>query len=194
MKVKEYTIIGCGTLGSAVAYYITLKSLENPSIILNLIDNDVIEEKNLPHILPVDFDNYDYIGQSKSVILSETLRIVNPQLRIDPYYEDYLESKWNETIMIDCRDSIEENSEFKYKLNFDGDYGIINFTPGEKSITKQTNSRYSLGNSKFNAMLLAGIFSRIILNDIDLKEYGGERVMFSLDTQEVFNVHEVPTI
>jgi len=167
------TIIGCGTLGSAMAYAITLRSLHENLEQLILVDNDVIEEKNLPYLTTY---SRNYLRFPKGVVLEEILRGVNPALEIKSHHTTYPDlislSDENkdeifDTCMIDCRDTPQECPEHTMKLNLDGGYGIINVRPRDNGTPK--TSRYVFGNTKYYAMLFAGIATQVLFGEVKLK-------------------------
>jgi len=167
------SIIGCGNLGSSLAYMIALRSLEKDIDKLILIDNDIIEEKNLPYLSI--FSN-KYISLPKVEILRDLLINLSSIKNIRAYHDTYPElvkireeDKFDllDSYMIDCRDTPSECARHSLKLNIDGYYGIIN--RGPSNICKTRSSRYTIGNSKYYAILFAGIVSQFIFGYIELK-------------------------
>lgn len=165
-------IVGCGNLGSSLAYMISLKSFEKDIRQLILIDNDIIEEKNLPYLY---ISSSSLISLPKVEILKDILIGLSKIKTIKAYNETYPDlnrmreedkSDLISSYMIDCRDTPSECSQFSMKLNIDGYYGIIN--RGPSNICKTRSSRYTMGNSKYYAILFAGIVTQYIFGDIDL--------------------------
>ena len=148
-----------------------LRSLECEIEKLVLIDNDVIEEKNLPYLF---ISSRKYVSFPKSEVLKEILTDLSSTQIIaynDTYPDltrigNYDRSVIEESIMIDCRDTPSESSKFSIKVNIDGHYGIINRGPSDRDVTR--SSRYTLGNSKYYAILFAGIISQFIFGNLVL--------------------------
>jgi len=131
-----------------------------------LIDNDVIEEKNLPYL----FENSkEYISIPKVEVLKDILIKISSIDILTCYYtypnEDTLGLE--DVYMIDCRDNPSENSIFKLKVNIDGYYGIINRGPSDISVTR--SSRYTINNSKYYSLLFASLITQYIFGDLELK-------------------------
>ena len=174
-------IIGCGTLGSSLAYQLTLLSREQNIKRLFLIDRDCLETKNLPYLCAAS-DAVRYRGRPKSFILDDMLQRLNPELEVFDFYEYYPECKefnklpYADIFMIDCRDTADQSKDFHVKLNLDGSYGIINFGLNDKESGKE--SRYTLGESKYNALL----FSTICIGMIkQYEEHRGKKYGIDLD-------------
>jgi len=170
---SNISIIGCGNLGSSLAYMISLRSLELEIEKLILIDNDIIEKKNLPYL---SIHSTKFISIPKVEILKDLLINLSSIKNIRAYHDTYphlekmkeddKEDLFN-SFVIDCRDTPSENSKCSLKLNIDGCYGIIN--RGPSNVSKTRFSRYTMGNSKYYAILFAGIVSQFIFGDIKLK-------------------------
>jgi hypothetical protein len=171
---KWISIIGCGNLGSALAYMIMLRSLNKDTEVkqLCLVDNDILEPKNLPYLFNID---EDYLYKPKVNVLDNILSASKIDIRaynstypnLDNLEEDDINEVYD-TYMIDCRDTSSEVSACSMKLNIDGSYGVINLNPIDSKKTK--TSRYTIENSKYYAMLFAGICCQIIFQDIKLKD------------------------
>jgi len=169
---SNISIIGCGNLGSSLAYMISLRSLELEIEKLVLIDNDIIEEKNLPYL---SIHSAKFVSIPKVEILKDLL-INLSSIKIRAYHDTYpylekikdddKEDLFN-SFVIDCRDTPSESSKCSLKLNIDGCYGIIN--RGPSNVSKTRSSRYTRRNSKYYAILFAGIVSQFIFGDIKLK-------------------------
>lgn len=171
MYSNSISIIGCGNLGSALAYMIILKAMEQNNDIENLylIDNDILENKNIPYLYA---DNKDYINKPKVYILKDMLSRINKNVKISATYETFPNiasiDQLQETYIIDCRDTPDESYVCSMKLNLDGQYGVINLNPINKDGGKGA-SRYVINSSKYYAMFFAGICCQIIFGDIELK-------------------------
>ena len=87
MHKKVITIIGCGTLGSAVAYSLALRSLDSDINKLYLIDDDVLEIKNLPYLFMVDHLHQNIhkpkVMILKSILKQKCLKLNNAEERND---------------------------------------------------------------------------------------------------------------
>ena len=190
MIAQKMTIAGCGTLGSSLAYLLSLKSLDGHNIEqINLIDNDCLDQKNIPY-LNITSTKTTYIGKPKVYILKDFLKKINSKINFVPYYSTYggVKSKVfdEDVFVIDCRDTGEVLKGIHLKLNLDGPYGIIKFNPTEK--TSRKNSRYTYGNSRYNGFLFASQVIQLICTDdmenrsfaINL-EKNGERYEFTGD-------------
>ncbi|MCK5021133.1 MAG: ThiF family adenylyltransferase [Candidatus Peribacteraceae bacterium] len=162
---SNIAIIGCGTLGSSLAYQLTLLSREQDIERLFLIDRDCLEPKNLPYLCAAS-DTVRYRGRPKAFVLGDMLARLNTNLEVFDFYEFYPECKsfnrlqYSDIFMIDCRDTADQSKDFNVKLNLDGNYGIINFGLVEKRTKKE--SRYTLGESKYNALLFSTVCIRMI--------------------------------
>jgi len=188
-KPTDISIIGCGNLGSSLAYMIALRSLEEYIKQLILIDNDIIEEKNLPYLSV--FSN-KFISLPKVEILREILINLSSIENIRAYNDTYPDlNKIEEddkidlfsSYLIDCRDTASECSKHSIKLNIDGYYGIINREPS--NVCRVRSSRYTMGNSKYYALLFAGIVSQFIFGDIELKN---EKTIIDLRKGELHGI------
>jgi hypothetical protein len=168
----NFLILGCGSLGSSVAYNISLKSLDDPEIKkIILIDDDVLTEKNNPYIIGIDFSE-SYL-EYKSKYLENIILGINDKLVVKSFVKSYPDeitpqqiNKYSDYIKIDCRDTVDESSIFDVKLNIDGNFLSVIFKPENKKGTN--NSRYSLGYSKYNSSIASMIIlTYIFKNDIN---------------------------
>lgn len=174
-KITTYpefiTIVGCGNLGSALARMIVLKSLEKDTKIerLCLIDNDILEPKNMPYLHSTD-KWYEY--KPKAFALRDILSELNYEININAYYDTYpnLYNIIGKTIydiyIIDCRDTASEHHTSLLKFNLDGQYGVINLNP--KDIDSDDGSRYVINSSRYYANIFAGLCCQIIFKDLIL--------------------------
>ena len=175
MKHNNITIIGCGTLGSAVAYSLALRSLDSDINKLYLVDDDVLEIKNLPYLFMVDHLHQN-IHKPKVMILKSILNDINKDLEIVPRYcefptESYTESdkeEFDKSLWIDCRDNTSTDG-CNIKLNVDGFWGSLRIEPAHVEEIKE--SRYTIKNSRYFSMILANICVRFIMGDLELDKY-----------------------
>jgi len=173
---KWISIIGCGGLGSALAYMIMIRSLEKDLDIkqLCLIDYDTLEYKNLPYL---HSNKTEYVFMPKVIVLRDILSNMTNDIDIRSYFGNYPDLKnldevdINEvydTYMIDCRDTSSECSACSIKLNLDGPFGVVNLKPDD--IEGAKSSRYTINSSRYYSMLFAGMCCQIIFNDITLED------------------------
>jgi len=76
---SKVLIIGCGGLGSPVAYYLTAAGVGN----IGVVDSDVVELNNLQRQI---LHNSKTIGKPKVESAKETLENLNPDVRIITYH------------------------------------------------------------------------------------------------------------
>lgn len=161
---NNISIVGCGTLGSSLAYMLALRHKDNNIDKLTLIDNDILEDKNLPYIT---MTSKEYLYLPKVMVLRDILTNIS-DINIEIYYETYPQIDISDdSYMIDCRDTSSECSNFSLKLNIDGYYGFIN--RGPKDIPVVRSSRYTINNSNYYSILFAGIITRYIFGDVDIE-------------------------
>jgi len=186
---KNISIIGCGNLGSYLAYILSLRSLETDINRLILIDNDIIEEKNLPYL---SVNSKKFISLPKVEILKDVLTNISSINDIRACHDTYPDLNDTREIdkidlldsyIIDCRDTPSECSKHSIKLNIDGYYGIINRRPSD--VCKTRSSRYTIVSSKYYAILFAGIVSQFIFGDIKLKN---EKTIIDLRKGELHGI------
>lgn len=166
---KKITVVGCGTLGSFFAYKLALSSIQNDIHIerLYLIDNDSLDDGNLPYLTLTKLDSKErnLLGKSKAIILASLLHRISPNLDIRALYKTYpLEGNHEiyETLMIDCRDTSNCDEKFFMKINIDGKYASIKLRP--RQIETDESTRYSFGNSRYYADLLSTICCYILFH------------------------------
>lgn len=188
-SLGNISIIGCGNLGSSLAYMIALRSLEEDVRRLILIDNDIIEEKNLPYL---SASSSKFISLPKVEILRDILINSSSIEDIRTYHDTYPNlNKMSEddridlldSYAIDCRDTPSECSKLSIKLNIDGYYGIINRRPS--NVCRTRSSRYTISNSKYYAILFAGIVTQYIFGDIKLRN---EKTIIDLRKGELHGI------
>lgn len=166
LNLECIAIVGCGTLGATMAYKLCLMSLEKESSIqkLTLIDNDYLEEKNFPYL--TSFRTSELIGRKKAITLKNMIQNINPELYIGSLHLTFPDEVphnnpiW-ESVIIDCRDTIQSDCRTLLKMNFDGKFGIIETFPINKD--GNSDSRYRFGNSRLYADKLSTIAVRILL-------------------------------
>jgi len=165
MNYEKITIIGCGTVGSYLAYQIALRNIELKKVKeLTLIDYDSLIDKDLPYIIG-NMDKF-FVGSPKTMALQHILNGVNPNLvtiGINKKYSDGLLLDLDNNFIIDCRDTQDCNKYFKLKLNLDGPYGMINIKPDNKINKKE--SRYTFSNNKYYANLFTIMVTQLLFNN-----------------------------
>jgi len=183
---NSITIVGCGNIGAYLANAIALKSVEENFVKkLILVDNDIIEHKNFPYVYQnlnknKKNDINKYIGNPKVNLLKLLLKNLNHNLNIEINYIDYryLSSiTSHKGLIIDCRDTEDEDSLFNLKISCEGIFGKIIINPADTKCS--ATSPYILGLSKF----YSSYFSHIIVNNyiIPLENYGKERSVHILN-------------
>ena len=156
-------IVGCGSMGSSLAYSLMLKSLDDYISELFLIDNGLLEYKNLPYL---NCGNSDYIMKPKSFVLKSIINDINPQVVLRTKFGDEKTDFNIDYYVIDCRDTPSRFSRSNMKINIDGYFGLIDLNPQDK--LEKLDSRYSIKNSKFYAHILSNLCVNIIFGEIDL--------------------------
>ena len=97
------------------------------------------------------------IGKPKVYVLNDYINHLTQTISVKSYVLTYGEFKnrfanlIRDFLIIDCRDTNEVLKNTYLKLNLDGSFGIARYNPKEKISDRY--SRYSYGNSKFNAKL-----------------------------------------
>jgi len=189
---RRITIIGCGTLGSSLAYKLGLLSLEDNSNLtsITLVDSDYLEEKNIPYL---------HLGKTsplidlpKSLALRNIIRDVNPYLKVDYVVDSYPIRSANGTLggsLIDCRDTTNEDPNCFMKVNIDGPFGKIILNPGE---VKGKSSDYKIGNSRYYADLLSVTVCRLLFDEEFQQKYDKERYVINLKVsmEELYELDE----
>jgi len=182
--MNKITIAGCGTLGSILCLKLCLLSREEDVNIseINLIDFDEIDIKNFPYLT---LSKNTYRDMNKAEALAHALREVNIILKLNPIKEKLTKAVLekhdiSDTYLIDCRDTGSEKSYSNLKINLDGHYGRINFSPQHRK--RGGDSRYRIFNSRFCADVLASIVCRIIYDeDFRIKYSGGNSTAYTVD-------------
>ena len=161
-------IVGCGNLGSYLAYTLSLRNLEDKTFEkLILIDKDIIEEKNLPYIYQSLNNRINkYIGYPKVNLLKYLLHQLDKKLKIIIHYNDFKnieelkELAMNKkNLFIDARDTANESSLFKLKIQTEGAFGRIIINPHDSKDSKDVI--YIMEISRF----LASYFSHLIISN-----------------------------
>jgi len=188
---KNLTIVGCGNVGSMLVYNLILKSLDcNIIDSINLIDFDRLEESNLPYILGKDY-NSEFLNLPKVFILKNFVSGINTKIKINSFESKYEELNLSDdlknSILIDCRDSKDEKSEFKFKLNLDGSYGTIIINPETRLV--KNRSKYFFKSSQFYSNIFSSLTCNFIFNYFLTNEEFKERKKYSIDlnTSTEFN-------
>lgn len=147
--MKKLSVVGCGTVGSALLRLFASRSLETKCKfeILEFIDPDVITE-----------DGHNKIGYPKSYHLEDELYQINPMLRLRPvndkfpdFLNNYSNTEINNTAYIDCRDNKNQSEVFYMKISSDGPYGHIIKFPKNNNLDEPHN--YSIKNSEYYSLL-----------------------------------------
>lgn len=165
--INSFTIIGCGTLGSAIAYSLVLRSLDSDINKIYLIDDDVLELKNLPYLFYVDH-LHQKIHKPKVLVLKDILYGINPKLAIETIFKRYPinNDQINNSYTIDCRDTKESDNKCNMKAHVDGHWGSLILNT-ENNVANDV-SRYTIKNSRYYSMIMANICVRVIMNDLSL--------------------------
>lgn len=174
MSYDNFTIIGCGTLGSAIAYSLVLRSLDSKINRISLIDDDVLKVKNLPYLFLVDH-LHQWIHKPKVFILKDILHDLNSNLEIEscpiryPVSDKKFNKSFDDSYIIDCRDTKGVDWKCNMKSNVDGHWGSLILDPHVNLIGNE--SRYTIKNSRYYSMIMANLCVRIMMGDINLKQY-----------------------
>lgn len=179
--MDSVTIVGCGTIGSSLAFWMCLKNLERKTLKeLILIDSDSISIKNLPYLFRND---KTFIGMPKVSVLNLLLHEIDESLQIYSSFSTYpplsgsqLKEQIVNTTIIDCRDTTEINTDTNIKLNFDGNFGRLSFNPDEYHMVKE--SRYHFGNSKYSALQVTGVCIDLIYSG----EFNRRNITYAINT------------
>ncbi|MFW6001912.1 MAG: hypothetical protein ACOCQD_01075 [archaeon] len=131
----KFTIIGCGFIGSELAYHIARQShYTEASIELNLMDFDEIEPKNLPFASVLT--DHSYLWMNKAMVLKHLCTEVGKKENFtvsystDKFDRDIFNmNRYPGSIFIDCRDTSGSSNKTHYKLNFDGSVGKLIVSP-----------------------------------------------------------------
>lgn len=171
-------IVGCGNVGSKLAYMLALITNDN---LLNLeelvlLDNDTLERSNLPYISIGVSNSEDYLGKPKVEVLYDIIHPICPNLKIEPIYSKNFISCINDEdsysdsyFIIDCRDTKNKHKNFHMKLNIDGAFGLISTLDNE--LAESHNSRYVYGKCDLYSMTFASICASILMNMVNNRDY-----------------------
>jgi hypothetical protein len=151
-------IAGCGSVGSNLAYALTLKQQVYTTITdLLLIDFDVLESKNFPYLFITESNISDpnYKGCTYKVeylhkMLSPLSNGLNIEYVVDSF-ENVININIEEYIKIDCRDSLDQSEIFKYKLTFDHTYARFIINPKTVPHGDRSNYMFTIKNN-FNCL------------------------------------------
>ena len=132
MKPNTIAIVGCGRLGSTLAYTLALKS-RDPDFSFNkieLIDPDLLSDSDFPYsvLMPDDFEahvNYPKVFALEYVLSS----FISDQTELVPKYEKFPKDICDTTYYIDCRDNSACTKLCKIKASCEGPYGRIILNP-----------------------------------------------------------------
>jgi len=190
-NIDSFTIIGCGMLGSAIAYSLILRSLDNNIKRIFLIDDDILEIKNLPYLFLTD-RLHQHIYKPKVFVLKDILYYLNPNIEIISYPFKYpfkehiynIESLYNSYI-IDCRDSKSVDSNCDIKVNIDGHWGFVMINP--TNVIIDTESRYTIKNSRYYSMIMANICIRIMKGYLLLEK---DKYIINLRKEKFYDLPE----
>jgi molybdopterin/thiamine biosynthesis adenylyltransferase len=142
MNITNCTIIGCGSLGSFIAYNLCLYNNKvNRIKTLTLIDKDDIDAKSFPY---VTLNDKKKIGKPKVNVLSKLLLDVNSDITIKKEYKDINDITLSDrnNLIIDCRDNVHLLRDYyNLKLNIDCNFGSI-FIHGKQQLTDAYDYRY----------------------------------------------------
>jgi len=86
LRNKSVLVLGCGGIGSSVAWLLTCAGIEH----ITLLDFDIIEYSNLNRMFMFTPDD---VGKKKTLVLSHKLKELNPHVRIDTL-EIKIETEW----------------------------------------------------------------------------------------------------
>lgn len=167
MKNKNIIIIGVGNVGFTLAYMLTLKSLEPNCEFteLTLIDNDVLEEHNLPYGLSSMHHSKSFINYPKVYAAEDQLLELNPKLKLQGIIGNYpdclnkVKIKRQNNVYIDCRDDLSQDDRCYIKICSEGPYSTIIYYPEN---INSNHVSYNLKPSKYYTIFTV----TKILNDI----------------------------
>jgi len=173
--MKSLTIVGCGNLGSSMARCIVERSWSVKELTtLYLVDNDIVETKNLPYLFFGKENIGIHLENPKVICLCNQLESISPLhlniVGMHDCWENVSQQIPEDSYIIDCMDLSLESDKFNLRLRNDGKFGRIIKNPTNKmNSSRQTQTNYLMGNSPFYASL----FSYIVC----------ERIIFGEDTR-----------
>jgi len=178
MLPKKLAIVGCGSLGSCMAYMIMLNSLDNKITDLTLIDNDILESKNIPYLSVCD--KYSHLMMKPKVwVLESIIEDINTKVHIKTIHDNMENITISPDVyMIDCRDTPSECSRTSLKINIDGQFGLINRNPHDR--LENNHARYSIKNSKYYSHLMASYCVQVVAGDILLSAHEADKFLVDL--------------
>lgn len=114
------SIVGCGHIGSWLAFILSMHNIDNPFIDkIKLYDNDIIELKNLPYLY---CNNLNIINNPKVCVLKDIIDNMNTSIMVEynnTVFNPDEYKKENNEILIDCRDSSNAHEIFNIRLRGD---------------------------------------------------------------------------
>jgi hypothetical protein len=171
-RSKRIFIIGCGNLGSYLAYLLALRNLDSKLFDeLVLIDRDIVEEKNFPYVYQGLTTRVNkFLGYPKVSLLRCLLKQLDKDLKISIFYNDYVNiinamNISESDLLIDSRDTNDESSLFKIKIQSEKNFGRVIVNP--YNIKNNNFSHYIMGTSKFYANYFAHLIIRNYVTKID---------------------------
>ena len=125
------TIVGCGNVGSLLAFWFAIGP--QPIKVLNLIDIDNLSNNNLPYVFSI---NKNRVGLPKVFLLEDILNSkIQKNITINSYHDNYKNVIVDDTfikdggILIDCMDTVFIDEMFFVKLLLDINSGLLLFNP-----------------------------------------------------------------
>jgi len=178
---ENIIIVGCGNIGSKLAYLIKNRKINNPFKNMFLVDDDILIEKNTPflgylweNIIQLKFNNKYKVEFVKMYLdnIKSDMEIINVTSKIYSF-EDFTfnlgkEFSRDSCLMIDCRDTDINQEQFDIKLNQDGEFGRIRIIPDKKTKIVE-NYDYILKNDNYSSTILVNIFCFEYLFNTDTK-------------------------
>lgn len=179
------TIVGCGTVGSTLAYCLSVKTqtLEQKGSI-KLIDCDLLLESNLPYLHLDGPASKPYLKQPKCCVLQKLIQpLTNWTIMSEMmlFTNDY--QKEENEVIVDCRDTNSVTDLAYIKATLDGPFGIMVFNPPKDDTVVQIPKDYLLKNNKFYGLKFANLICDYLLDDE--KKTSTCVVFAQLDTKEI---------
>ncbi len=174
MKFENIAIVGCGRLGSMVAYTLSLKT-HDPDFnfkTIELIDPDLLIQSNYPYgILTKEtfklFLNYPKVYALESALID----VIEPTIELIAINHAFPHNINETTYYVDCRDSSKCSRLCKLKASCEGPYGRIILNPED---CEGVSINYTLFPSQFYTLQMATIICDFIFNnkieDVKMKE------------------------
>ena len=167
-ETKKITIIGCGNVGSSLAYLITQRSNYQPDLkSLTLIDYDLLHPPNLPYISLgySEAIEENFLHNPKVFALDHELQKImtnesNMKIHIDYNKIINFNELDHDSLIIDCRDTGSQSDKCDFKLCQDGPFARMILNP--KDLNDNGSGRYRIESNKFFAMALTMKFMLLI--------------------------------